>query len=436
MDLGKSRKALEAFRCGLEVSQNTPYGLILKAKSEWALGNNEEAWKLSNEAVHADPADARTYHFRAFMQSSIASGADDHKSQETEVRDYLYILEHIPSYPRLSIIHNNLGYVYYEMKEYQLANKHFDMSIKLCPHHIQTYYNKSLCLAELGELEQALAQCDTMLKVNPSHCDAFALKGWINIGRGAITAGIENYKSALDFQEHKESYTIIVYTGGLVGMNRFGEAEAYLASVLPSFEHRYAKSKKKIDALQADSSASSSSAPNSSSAKTTPKSEEITYLTQKLNVLESALAACYRIQAEIHLSLGRFHLVPSLSEQFTRHVSKLPENSQKRLVTPLLKLCSPLDFSKIRPAVVKLLAKYHKMRENSDTETSFRRFQRYVYQHHKGINLTIEEQKYFIACIGHFVRRVVLSLSPISHPNMFFLFQLIAVEVEVRKESL
>lgn len=403
MDLGKSRKALECFRRGLEVAQNTPYGFILKAQAEWALGNNEEAWKLSNEAVLADPLDARTFHFRAFMQSSISVGVEDRKSQETEVKDYLHILERLPKYQRISIIHNNLGYVYYEMKEYQLAKEHFDTSIRLCPHHIQTYYNKALCLAELNEIDEALEQCNQMLSINALHSDAFALQGWINIGRGSVTAGIESYKSALTYQDPKDSYTIIVYTGGLVGMNRFDEAETYLNSVLPSFVERYEKVKQRLAVLTAGSEASSSSAPASKSKVAT--SEHISYLKQKLMAIQSSLAACYRILAEIHLALGRFSRVPQLQKLFQTHIEPLSENSKKRLITPLLKLCAPLDLNKIRPSVVKLIVDYHKMRENSDPETSFRRFQRHLTLQHSTVGeLCEDEQKYFVACVGHFVR--------------------------------
>ena len=247
-----------------------------------------------------------------------------------------------------------------------------------------------------------------MLKINNSHADAFALQGWINVGRGEIAAGIENYKHALQFQEPKDSYTLIVYTGGLVGLNRFDDAEAYLNNVLPSFLERYETTRKKLDALKARSDASSSSAPTGNSQITTD--ERISYSTQNLMAIEGGLAACYRILAEIHLALGRFDRVLPLQKLFQLHVENVSEASKKRMITPFLKLCSPLDLNKIRPSVVKLVMEYHKMRENSDPETSFRRFQRYLSQHHRSVGEMCEdEQKYFIACVGHFVRTTMAS---------------------------
>jgi tetratricopeptide (TPR) repeat protein len=388
MDLVRPTKALAAFKRGVEVSEGTSYGNILKAQVEWALGHNEEAWKWADLAVKADPSDPRSYHFRAFMQSSLAANPEDKSSQMIEIADYLYILENLTSYGRISIIHNNLGYVYYEMKQYDKAINHFAQSIAMCPHHAQTYYNKAVCLADQGQMAAATKCCEAMIAINPNHADAHSLRGWIHISQGQVAEGIKSYRTALDLQRPIESYSIIVFCGGLVGLNRFAEAEEYVTHLIPGFELQVAKLKRKIeniDTLISDP---------------TSRSEILPQWQNKLRRVHASLGVCYRIQGEIDLALGRFNRVPELYRLFLACMQDQQEATRSRTDTPLLRYGSKLNFKNIRRSVVDIVLEYHKRRESGDPEESFRSLQEYVYPIRFDMNE--DEQKYLIACIGHF----------------------------------
>lgn len=247
MDCGKYQKAVRIFRKGVEAAGDNPYGHILRAQVKWALGNTQEAWECANRAVQAAPRDPRAYHFRGFTQSLLA-GVDDRTSQLTEVKDYQFILEHLTDYSRTSIIHNNLGYVYYEMREYEKANHHFDMSSKMCPYHIQTYYNKAVCVADQGRHEEAIKLCNKMFEINANHADAYSLRGWIHIGNGDISKSVEMYKLAVANQEQPDSYSMLIYTGGLCVLNRFQEAYEFFESILPQIEAKEERLREKIEA--------------------------------------------------------------------------------------------------------------------------------------------------------------------------------------------
>lgn len=387
MDMSKPLHAVSAFKRGLKVSEGTAYGFILRAQTEWALGNNKEAWKWANEAVNADKLDPRSYHFRAFMQSSIDS---DEASKLLEIDDYLYILKHLSSYGRISIIHNNLGYVYYELKEYDKANFHFDESIRLCPHHAQTYYNKAVCLADQENVAEATEYCEAMIAINPKYPDAHSLRGWIHIGQGQVAEGVESYRKALHYQTQQDSYSIIVFTGGLFSLNRFDEAQAFIAANLPQFENDVAKLKNKIQNV------------HNIHPDPTKAAETLNHWKTKLERLSACLGACYRVQGEIDIALGDFDRVKELHAKFQECLEGQTEAQKKRSDTPLLRHCAALDLSSIRQPVIDVVFKYHELRQKHDLEGSFRALQQHLYKNR--FTVTEDEAKYLIACVGHFVR--------------------------------
>jgi tetratricopeptide (TPR) repeat protein len=383
MDVSKNQKAAEIFRRGVEVSETTAYGLILKAQMEWALDNNKEAWKCADLAVKEDPTDARTFHFRAFMQSSLASGADDRSSQQVEIDDYNYIIKNLSSYHRLSIIHNNLGYVYYEMKEFEKANHHFDLSMSMCPHHAQTYYNKAVCVADTGDMELAATYCDRMIEINSEHSDAHALRGWIYISLGDIANGVQSYRRALDSQTVTDAYTVIVYTGGLVAIGQFDEVRVLLNQLIPRLTDKVLKIQHKI---------------NISSSEETRK-----YRRGKMKPYQSCLAICHRIQGEIDVLHGQFGSVQYHYDTFLRHSEGLDESLKKKWETPLLKFVTSVDMTSIGKPTIDIIQAYHQFRHEAvDPEQAFRALQMHVVSCRFEMN--VSEQKYLIACIGHLVR--------------------------------
>lgn len=468
MDLNKYQKAVETFRTGVEVAGDEPYGWILKAQLQWALGDINGAWEFSNRAVEVNPDDPRSHHFRGFIQSLHGSGATDRQSQTREVDDYLYVLEHLKDYPRVSIIHNNLGYVYYEMKKYKRAQKHFDLSIAQCPHHIQTYYNKAVCYSDQGLIEEAAELCNKMLEINPAHPEAYTLRGWIYIGRGQISRSIPYYRKAIEHQQAKDSYTMLIYLGGLCVLNRFQEAQELIATYLPIYEAKTASLRRKIDAAisreeerarlsgttpqtsiaakcrckpsrrngaapAADPDPSAAigdngeilscptdlhnhmGEPNVPNIYDGPDSEMelIKYWKTKLIAVNSCLASCYRVLGEIALATGSFDNVPSLYQSFKTTISEHCKTSQKRTDTPFLKYCSQIDLSTIRPEVVEAMKHYHKLRESEDSEGSFRDLRTHI--QHLSLQLNTNEQIYFLGCISHFVRPFKPLLS-LFHP--------------------
>lgn len=467
MDLNKFLKAVEIFRKGVEVAGDDPYGLILQAQLQWALGNIKKSWWYADQAVKASPSDARALHFRGFIQALKANNESDKASQQSEVDDYIYILEKIPDYSRISIIHSNLGYVYYEMKNYTKALEHFDASVALCPHHVQTYYNKAVCLGDQGRIEEAAAICQKMVEINPRHPDSYSLRGWVHIGLGELSKSVALYRTALEYQEGKDFYTMIIYTGGLCVLNRFDEAYEAVNRVLPGFEAQAVKLAAKIeaasareveraeqhgqipqtkvpgkcsckafihpDAVEPPRSEATDLAnvlgdngeilmcptdvfglhkdPNSDGVYDGPDSEmeNINYWKSKLVLVKCSLTACYRVLAEIDLSIGKFDRVPELYGKFKSALSGLCRTSVKRQTTPLTLYCSTLNFERIGPEVIELVKAYHKFRESENSESSFNELKTLARQSTASLNE--DEQLYYLACISHYVRHFICSSS-------------------------
>lgn len=473
MDLNKYQKAVEAFREGVKRAHDAPYGYILKAQLQWALGDINGAWDLANQAVNLMPMDPRAHHFRGFIQSLTGAGASDRQSQAAEVSDYQLILEKLSDYPRLSIIHNNLGYVYFEMKKFARAQKHFDMSIKLCPHHLQTYYNMAVCHADQGNIAAAVTMCEKMLQINPKHSEAHSLRGWIHIGSGELTKCVDAYRVSIEYQEYRDPYNVLIFTGALCVLNRFDESYHVLGLALPPMEAKVQRLQAKIDAaLRRENERAEKSGivlPPSTPPTCHCKShfgqpqlvpqpepseedkilvgpngellscpngmqnhhsehniqdvyhgadsemEQIKYWKTTLISRNSCVSAFYRVLGEMDLVLGKFERVKEYYDKSKAAAAGHCKISQSRMDTPLLHFCGNLDFSEINQPILDIVLKYHQLRECEDSEKSFRDLR--VHIHSLGtdpstmVQLNHTEQIYFLACTSHFVRPPFIALA-------------------------
>lgn len=67
-------------------------------------------------------------------------------SLERELADYQAVLTSPLGYPRIASILNNIGAVYFERQNYDLALDYFAQSLRLIPHYVQPLFNRAIVL--------------------------------------------------------------------------------------------------------------------------------------------------------------------------------------------------------------------------------------------------------------------------------------------------
>jgi tetratricopeptide (TPR) repeat protein len=240
MDVGNSKKAIKDLLQAQRVCKSPAYSEMLNAQLAWARGDNQLALERITAALALDPKDPRYYHFRAYLRANVDSD-DPGIRHEQEMADYNFILDNIP-YKRKFIIENNLGYVYYEAGDYNMALKHFTNSIDACKHHVQAYYNRAVaygdqvCNSNLTELinkllslltmstsqdmfDKAIAECETIISMNPRSYDAYSLYGWCLLTTGKYVEALKHYRQVAEAPDSIPNGSVCqVYLGLLTAL--------------------------------------------------------------------------------------------------------------------------------------------------------------------------------------------------------------------------
>jgi len=197
-DKGFTVNALLDLRAAEKYCTDEAFRHFIYSHCYWAKGNNEKAYEEISTAIKINPANPRFYHFRGFLQSTLAKGRDDTVSQELEMNDYLFIEKNHPNYKRIAVVYNNMGFVYYDQMKLDQAVALFTKSISLCSYHVRAHYNRALVYAEQGFTDLALQDSETILKINPKISEVWTLRGWCHTFRGDYEKAIDAYKIALE----------------------------------------------------------------------------------------------------------------------------------------------------------------------------------------------------------------------------------------------
>ncbi|MBO5797538.1 MAG: tetratricopeptide repeat protein [Clostridia bacterium] len=85
--------------------------------------------------------------------------------REHAIRTYYTLLEHDASN---ATVHNNLGLLFAEEGDYEMAMKHCDKAIELKPQYYHPYLNKANFHFRRHEMEEAIACAEKVLEINPN----------------------------------------------------------------------------------------------------------------------------------------------------------------------------------------------------------------------------------------------------------------------------
>ena len=93
--------------------------------------------------------------------------------------------------------HNNLGKAYYEMKQWDLAIRHFQNSIAADHRHPEPHFNLGSVFLDLGRLDEAEREYRLALRFNPGYFQAHLSLGSTLTRKGQHEQAIESFRRAI-----------------------------------------------------------------------------------------------------------------------------------------------------------------------------------------------------------------------------------------------
>jgi len=163
-------KSVEDYKMAVQLATNPSQMHRYKSYLQLALKDYSEAYEEVNLALKLNLNDPANFHQHAYVLFKFSRSLG-RSSQVQEMQDYEQVLK--LGYNRMTVIYNNIGYVYYERGQYETALEYFNKSIELRPYHVRAYYNRSTVWEQLQEWSNAISDYDAILAINPAVHEAY-----------------------------------------------------------------------------------------------------------------------------------------------------------------------------------------------------------------------------------------------------------------------
>lgn len=191
--LKQPEKAVEAYQQAVQLEPDYAMAHANMAISYWDLGQHDLALQKLKDTLAIQP-DYQSALFNHAIYLQKLNRVDE------AIAAYLTLITH---YPQHKLAHLNVAYLYYDRQQWQQAIDHFQVVLNLEPNHYhaithiassyyrlandeqakiyysqaiqlkpdtaQHYYNRGLCYQNLNETQLAIADFETVLKLDPNH---------------------------------------------------------------------------------------------------------------------------------------------------------------------------------------------------------------------------------------------------------------------------
>ncbi|MDX9786779.1 MAG: tetratricopeptide repeat protein [Desulfobacterales bacterium] len=147
-------------------SQTDPKALFDMAVSNYKQGNYQEAIDLFTELIVIAPDNAKAYKNRGVALMSV-------RKMDDAIQDFNTALRIDPS---LKGLYSNLGAAWHYKGEYEKAVFNYDIAIKEAPNSYVSYFNRAISRVALNRLEEARADLEKTLALNPGFDPAVSAK--------------------------------------------------------------------------------------------------------------------------------------------------------------------------------------------------------------------------------------------------------------------
>ena len=176
------------------------YELVLKGleyakKGNVIKENTENAVKLFEKAIEADPSYARAHAWRACSLSNLADWEEnpDPELSKNAIESAHLALELDPNDPEA---HRIMGAIKIWMeKDYKLGKFHFEKARELCPSDVYIISRYALMLIYIGDVEKALSELKRAMRLDPfSHDILFAQEGMCHYWIGDYDKAVDSFR--------------------------------------------------------------------------------------------------------------------------------------------------------------------------------------------------------------------------------------------------
>jgi tetratricopeptide (TPR) repeat protein len=195
------RKAEEAFLRAIAHDEKNIEAYLKLAELYLYLKKYKESIQNANEALRIDVHNPKAYFIKGYV-------AAETKDTARAVSNYETCVEQDPgNYDALL----QLGIIF-AARNHPIAIQYYDRALKLKPNSTEVYYDRGLFYQESGELEKAIADYNSILKIDPAYSDAYYNLGYIEVNYR------KNYQKAIEFfskaLERNQYYAEAFYNRG------------------------------------------------------------------------------------------------------------------------------------------------------------------------------------------------------------------------------
>ena len=176
------------------------YELVLKGleyakKGNVIKENTENAVKLFEQAIDADPSYARAHAWRACTLSNLADWEEDPDPElfKNAMESAHLALELDPNDPEAHRIMGSIKF-YYE-NDCELGKFHFEKARELCPSDVYIISRYVIILIYVGEIEKALEELNRAMRLDPfSHDILFTQEGMCYYWLGDYDKAVDSFR--------------------------------------------------------------------------------------------------------------------------------------------------------------------------------------------------------------------------------------------------
>jgi predicted TPR repeat methyltransferase len=163
---------------------------IDKAIALHRAGRLEEARRLYDQILAADPGNASVWHFLGVLQ---------HQSGDSEVA-VENLTRALDLDPRYADAWNNLGNIYRETNQYDAALRAYERAVEIVPRHADAWNNIGVMRSGRGEYEEAQRAYARAVEMDPAHAAAWQNRGNLAARVEEFDASIAAYRRAIELR--------------------------------------------------------------------------------------------------------------------------------------------------------------------------------------------------------------------------------------------
>ncbi|HUQ89751.1 MAG TPA: tetratricopeptide repeat protein [Vicinamibacterales bacterium] len=161
-----------------------------KALSLHRAGRLEDAGRLYEQLLAADPGNASAWHFLGVVYHQLGKS-------DAAVANITRALELDPRYADAC---NNLGNIYRETDQYDAALRAYERAVEIAPHHADAWNNIGAIRSGRGDYAAAEQAYARALEIDPAHAAAWQNRGSLSARVKQFEASIAAYRRAIELR--------------------------------------------------------------------------------------------------------------------------------------------------------------------------------------------------------------------------------------------